>query len=193
MSARDEQADEWRHRVAMLERGGEQVRLHVVHTDHRQIPRYGDCLAEAHPHQKRPDQAGCMGNSHCFQILQRAFGLDQRLLNSRHQSSQVRARRQLRHNAAEHPMDVLRENDQRTHVRGISASIHDGGGRLITRSLDSEHPHCGNVSSTESRGDGVSGTRTLTRAGLTTTPSRAVSSGTNCGMVSLTRTTMRRV
>ena len=49
--------------------------------------------------------------------------------------------RELRHDAAEDAVDVLRQDDERAQRRPVAVAVEHGGGRLVARGLDAEHAH----------------------------------------------------
>ena len=111
VSAGDEQRREWRNRVAMLERRGEQMSLHVVHADHRNPSRERERLGVAHTDEQRADEAWRV--RHRDGVDRSAARVGDRAFDDGHDRREMRARRDLGHDAAEDPMHVLRENDQR--------------------------------------------------------------------------------
>ena len=115
MSAGDEQRGERRNGVAMLERGREEMPLHVVHADHRNPARERERLGEAHADEQRADESRRV--RHRNGVDRVAAGVGNRAFDDRHDRREMRARRDLGHDAAENPMHVLRENDERLERR----------------------------------------------------------------------------
>src|SRR5205814_1378155 len=57
MSARDQKRAEWRNRVAVLERRGEKVSLHVVNAEERDVPGESERFSIAHTDEQGADES----------------------------------------------------------------------------------------------------------------------------------------
>jgi hypothetical protein len=133
--ARDQERDEGGAGARVLQLGGEEVRLHVVHPHHRLPQRPGRGLPPRHPHQESADEAGPGGDADQVDPLQPDPGLLQGAAHHVVHRAQVGARGQLRHHAAVEEVDVLGEDDV---AEQLPLAAQDGGGGLVARGLDPE-------------------------------------------------------
>ena len=105
----------------MLERRGEEMPFHVMHADHRNSARERERLGVAHADEQRADEAGRV--RHGDRIDGVAAGVGDRALDDGHDRREVRARRDLGHDAAKDPMHVLRQDDERLERDVVTRSV----------------------------------------------------------------------
>ena len=77
MPARDQQGDEGKVGLVVLQQGGQQVRLHVVDGHRRDAPAHGEADADGGAHQQRAHQARTRGVGHPGQVGRDHPGLGQ--------------------------------------------------------------------------------------------------------------------
>ena len=112
VAARDEQRRERRYSVAMLERRREEMPLHVMDAEQRDVAREGERLAVADSDEQRADESRRVGDGDSVQIIESRPGFFDCPLDHRHNAGEMRARSDLGNHSSKHPMNVLRENDE---------------------------------------------------------------------------------
>ena len=134
MSTGHEQCHERRRQVAVLDRRREEMTLHMVYADERAVAGTGEGLGVDHPDAQRACQPGPRGDRNGVDRGWRDPGFGERPIDDRRQRGQMRPTRQLGDDAAEHLVDVLRQNDE---TRELAADQHGRRG-LVTRRFDAE-------------------------------------------------------
>ena len=140
MAARDEQGDKRRGELRILHRRREQVPLEVIHADETSAAGVRQRLRVHDAHQQRPDESGSLRDGDGVHRAPRHARFGARALDDRRQGGEVGAAGELGNDAAEHLMDVLRQDDQAGELgRAAPAAPHEDGGRsLVARCLDAE-------------------------------------------------------
>ena len=122
VAAGHEQRGERRHRVRMLERRREQMPFHVVHADERRAGPNASALPKVTPTSSAPTSPGACVTA----TASRSPNVDRASASARsrhrHDARQVRARRDLGHDAAEHAMHVLRQDHERLERRVVAGA-----------------------------------------------------------------------
>ena len=178
--------------VGVFERGREEMSFHVMHADHRHAARERERLAERHAHEQRADESGRIRHRDGVDVGRTRIG--ERLLDHRHDRREVRARRDLRHDAAEHAMHVLRQDDERANAHVVAAPVPSRTAADVS-SHDVSMPRT-RITCAAPEGDGVG---CVTRSTFTcdgfrrSVPSPVVSTSTRCGSESGKEMTARIV
>ena len=121
-------------RTLVLERGAEQVSLHVMDAEERQPAREGVGLGPVHAREQGPDQPGPRRHADAGDVRVVDVRLSHGVPHHRAERADVLAGGDLRHDAPERGVRVLRR-DRETPDPVL---IDDGGGGLVARRLDSE-------------------------------------------------------
>ena len=138
MAPRHEQGDKGRGQVRILECGCEQMPFHVMHPDQLAVSRVGERLCVHDADKQRSDQPGSLGHRHGIHRAPRHPRLGERAFHHRRQRAEVGATRQLRYDAAEHLVHVLRQDDEPREL-GTPAIAHEDGRRgLVAGRFDAE-------------------------------------------------------
>jgi len=112
VSARDEECSERGHGVAVLERRREEVPLHVMDAEQRNVAREGERLAVADTDEQRANQSGSIGDGDRVQIIQTRPSFLDGALDDGHDAGQVRSRCYLRNDSPEYAVNVLRQDHE---------------------------------------------------------------------------------
>ena len=100
-----------------------------------------NAFAKLTPTSSAPTSPGAFVTATASIACASAAGVGERALDHRHDRREVRARRDLRHDAAEDSMHVLREDDERLQRRRRRRFPKHRGRRLVARRLDAENAH----------------------------------------------------
>ena len=147
MAARDEEGDERGREVAVLQCRREQMAFHVMDADERPVARVGERLGIHDADEQRAREARARSDRDGVYRRHRDARFRDGAIHDRGQRGEVRAARQLRHDAAEHLVHVLRQDDQACEL----AIDQNRGRRLVAGRLDAED----DVSHGESGCDGA--------------------------------------
>src|SRR6266566_401418 len=139
MTAGDQESGERRDGIAVLERRREQVPLHVMDSQQRNVLREREGLPVTHSNQQRTYQSGGVGDGDRVETFEARARFFDRALDYRHDAREVGARRDLGHDAAKDAMDILRQDHQRLLGDIVAGSLEHGSGCLVARSLDSQN------------------------------------------------------
>jgi len=107
MAARDEQRDERRGELGILDRGREQVSLHVMHADQPALTSVGEGLRVDDTHEERAHETRPLRHGHGIHRAPREASLREGAIDHRRQRGQMRPAGELRDDATEHAVDVL--------------------------------------------------------------------------------------
>src|SRR5436190_4514101 len=132
VTAGDEQRGEWWNGVAMLECGSEEVPFHMMDTEQRDVAREGERLSVADADEQGAYKSGGVGDRNRIEIIEAKSGFAQGAIDDRNDAGEMRPRGNLRDDAAEHAMDVLRENHQRFLTHIVAVAFQHGSRRLVT-------------------------------------------------------------
>src|SRR5438128_3247498 len=132
--ARHHEAEQRRTQLRLLKLSGEDVSGQVTDADDRQFARPGNRLRHVDPDQQAAHQAGTAGHGDRIDLLPAGAGGLERSFDHRDEGLQVRARRDLRNDAAEGGVQlILRPDDIR---QKPWSTRHNGRGRFIAGGLD---------------------------------------------------------
>ncbi|MNE52726.1 hypothetical protein D3C80_1474110 [compost metagenome] len=106
MATGNQQSDERKRWWVFFQHGRQQVTLHVVHTDRRDVPGKGQRLGAGSAHQQGTDQAGTRGVGDGVDFGGNAACLVQHLADERQHALDVITRGKLGHHAAEDAVQV---------------------------------------------------------------------------------------
>ena len=137
MAARNDQREVRHRRLLGLEKDRRQMALEVMHADERHPGDPRDRLRRLQPDEQRADEPGRIRHRDAVDFGERASGAFERGLHDGHDVQDVRARCELRHDAAVTLVDLVLRRD---HIRAHDASIvDDRRGGLVARALEPEH------------------------------------------------------
>jgi len=109
-----------------------------MHADDGDSSRKGVRLAETQTHQQRANEPGGMGDRDGIQCLHRDAGIAERARHHGNDGRQMRTRCDFGHDASEHAMDILRQDDEGAQRHRVAPGLEHRRGRLVTRGLDAE-------------------------------------------------------
>src|SRR5438445_6241214 len=142
----------------MLQRGGEQVSLHMMDAEQRNVARECKRFSIAHSYEQRTHQSGGVGDCNRVQIIETGAGFAQRAIDDWKDAREMRPRRNLRDDAPKYSVNVLRKNYQGFLGDVVAVALENSRRRFVARSLDAEdsgHPYCSVSSrSTSARASG---------------------------------------
>ena len=134
----------------MLERGREEVALHVMDAEQRDVAREGERLAVADADEQRAHESGRVGDGDGVQVIQRGSGFLDRALDDGHDAGEMRARSDLGDDSPEYAMNVLRQNHQRFLRYLVSRSLENRGRGLVAGCLDAKYSGQGYAAGSDS-------------------------------------------
>ena len=86
--------------------------LHVMDADDGNIEGIRECFGEAHADEQGANEPGAVRDRDRVDVIATDTCIGERVLDHGHQRGDMRARRDLGHDAAEDPMYVLRQDDE---------------------------------------------------------------------------------
>lgn len=101
MAAGDDQRQEGRLQIGILEQIGKDMPFHVIHRDERLVQRPGRRLGCRHAHEERPHQTGALRHGDGIHVVPGAPRLAEGLLRHGQHVLDMMAGCDLRHHAAE--------------------------------------------------------------------------------------------
>ncbi len=163
VAAGGDQAHEGRFERAIDEVRGDMA-LDVVDGGERQLARGGERLGGGEPHEQRPHEARTAGRGDEPDVVERAAGIAQRLLDHEVHELQVVAGGDLGDHAAEAVVDSLRGDRVRAH-RAAGRVEHRGAG-VVAAALQRENRACCRRTAHTNPGLGTSSSEPVNVAGV---------------------------
>ncbi len=141
MPTAHQQGNERRCNGRILERRREEVTLEMMHPDQRQVTAPGEGLPVHHANEQGAHEARRHRDRDPVEVTQRHPRLGERPIHHRRDCLHVRPARQLRHDAPEDGVHILRQDDQALERGDTTVSVYDGCRGFIARGFDAEDVH----------------------------------------------------